>query len=213
MTRKWMFLGIISSLLAGCAGMGFWSSEQGAVAIVSIETPDFCTRKVETQSDVALIRPDYQTVVAQGCDRWDGMGNAPVVWVLVDEPAGPAVPDVERKTVERRAIQQFRAGSAKVTQPAKSLKDFVTLAKEHPNVPIRVVGYTDDRGSQKGNARLSMARAKAVAKWLEAQGVDGKRIELSAGGESNPVGDNRDAAGRAKNRRAESVITLIVTGA
>lgn len=207
------FFGAVFCLVAGCANVGFWPLSQDAVAIVSIDPPDFCMRKVETLSDSVLIRPDYQTVITQGCERWDGMSNAPVVWVLVDEPPDPSTPASERKLIEKRAIQQFRAGSAKVVQPAKSLKDFVALAKKHPDVPIRVIGYTDDRGSQKGNARLSLSRAKAVAKWLESEGVDRKRIELGADGGNNPIGDNRDPAGRASNRRAESVITLIVTGA
>ncbi|EPT9250865.1 OmpA family protein [Photobacterium damselae] len=71
---------------------------------------------------------------------------------------------------------------------------------------IYVVGYTDSRGSEAYNQKLSVKRADAVAEALRSvMNVDGSRIIAEGRGESNPVASNDTAEGRAQNRRVEII--------
>jgi outer membrane protein OmpA-like peptidoglycan-associated protein len=71
---------------------------------------------------------------------------------------------------------------------------------------VRVEGHTDDRGKDDYNLDLSRRRAKTVMEHLVQFGVDQSKVESEGYGESNPVADNKSAAGRAKNRRVDFVI-------
>lgn len=77
------------------------------------------------------------------------------------------------------------------------------VLKQNPSVKVEVQGYTDNIGSAKANKALSLKRANTVKKYLVARGISASRINVVGYGESNPVGDNKDAAGRAMNRRIE----------
>ncbi|HIF9210031.1 TPA: OmpA family protein [Photobacterium damselae] len=71
---------------------------------------------------------------------------------------------------------------------------------------IYVVGYTDSRGSEAYNQKLSVQRADAVAEALRSvMNVDGSRIIAEGRGETNPVASNDTAEGRAQNRRVEII--------
>jgi len=66
------------------------------------------------------------------------------------------------------------------------------------------VGYTDTVGDKNSNYRLSRNRAKAIQREIISSfGLDASIVMAMGKGEENPVGDNRRAAGRASNRRAE----------
>lgn len=72
---------------------------------------------------------------------------------------------------------------------------------------LRVVGYTDDQGSDAVNDPLSLARAQSVAKYIESRGVDASRITVEGRGERDPMVGNEQSYGRALNRRVEIVLT------
>jgi OOP family OmpA-OmpF porin len=64
-----------------------------------------------------------------------------------------------------------------------------------------IEGHTDSTGSEAHNQRLSERRAQAAADYLVSRGISGDRLEIVGRGESEPVGDNATAEGRAQNRR------------
>jgi len=68
---------------------------------------------------------------------------------------------------------------------------------------VRVVGHTDNVGSDASNNTLSIARADTVRDFLEDRGVSRSRIEAVGRGEREPIASNDTADGRAKNRRVE----------
>jgi phosphate transport system substrate-binding protein len=72
---------------------------------------------------------------------------------------------------------------------------------------LLVVGHADVRGSRAVNARMSLARAKAVAAYLSELGVPESAIQVEGRGSEEPVGSNQSSAGRGTNRRVD--ITLL----
>jgi OOP family OmpA-OmpF porin len=58
-------------------------------------------------------------------------------------------------------------------------------------------------GSEAYNQKLSVRRAEAVKAYLVSKGIEANRIYTEGKGESQPVADNKTAAGRAKNRRVD----------
>ncbi len=71
------------------------------------------------------------------------------------------------------------------------------------NMLVRVVGHTDNTGSDAVNNPLSLHRAEAVRSYLGTKGVASSRVQVEGMGEKQPVADNSSAAGRAQNRRVE----------
>ena len=73
-------------------------------------------------------------------------------------------------------------------------------------VSIRVEGHTDSTGTEAFNRKLSAERARAVAEFLEAQGIAAARIAHAGYGPANPVAPNDTKEGRARNRRVEVIL-------
>ncbi len=71
---------------------------------------------------------------------------------------------------------------------------------------LLVVGHADTRGSKAINARLSLARANAVAEHLAELGVPRSAIAVEAHGADDPVASNQRVAGRGSNRRVDVTI-------
>lgn len=86
-----------------------------------------------------------------------------------------------------------------------AVKEIALLMKQQPKLKLNIEGHTDNVGSAADNKKLSQARAEAVVKAVVAQGVDAKRLVAVGRGQESPVADNRNEAGRAKNRRVELV--------
>ena len=56
------------------------------------------------------------------------------------------------------------------------------------------------------NQKLSEDRARAVADYLIAQGIDRARVDAAGFGDTRPVAPNLTARGRELNRRSEFII-------
>jgi outer membrane protein OmpA-like peptidoglycan-associated protein len=68
---------------------------------------------------------------------------------------------------------------------------------------IEIQGFADASGPNDYNLKLSERRARSVQNHLLQKGVKSNLLQISAFGESRPVGDNSTEAGRQKNRRVE----------
>jgi outer membrane protein OmpA-like peptidoglycan-associated protein len=77
--------------------------------------------------------------------------------------------------------------------------------QNHPDLKVRIEGYTDSVGSDSYNESLSRRRAQTVAMALESQGVSADRIQAVGRGKSEPVASNDTSAGRQLNRRVEII--------
>jgi outer membrane protein OmpA-like peptidoglycan-associated protein len=107
----------------------------------------------------------------------------------------------ERLSVTREKCGFFAPGGARVDNCAKAiLDDLAVRMKNDPKLRANVIGYTDKGEKQKG---LGEKRAKAMAAYLEKQGVETSRMTITDGGANNPMSDGKTAAARMLNRRVE----------
>jgi outer membrane protein OmpA-like peptidoglycan-associated protein len=95
----------------------------------------------------------------------------------------------------------FAPGSARVDNVAKAaLDDIAVRMQNNPRLRANIIGYTDNTRRDRG---LGIRRARNVAEYLKSKGVDESRLTVTDGGTNNPIGDNKTAEGRRKNRRVE----------
>jgi chemotaxis protein MotB len=92
----------------------------------------------------------------------------------------------------------------------KVLQQVADVLKKTEGKLIQVEGHTDNvptSGALKqrfpSNWDLSAARAAAVVRYLQKNGVDPKLMVAAAFADQKPVGDNKTPAGRKLNRRVE----------
>ena len=74
---------------------------------------------------------------------------------------------------------------------------------QNADAKATVYGYTDDRGEDRYNMRLSRKRSEFVRDFLIKQGVSRRQIENKGYGPDDPIATNSTEEGRAKNRRVE----------
>jgi outer membrane protein OmpA-like peptidoglycan-associated protein len=79
------------------------------------------------------------------------------------------------------------------------------LLKDNADLKLRIEGHTDIIGTREHNQALSEARAKAVVAALIAAGIAADRLSAAGFGPDQPVADNENPEGRARNRRVELV--------
>lgn len=112
--------------------------------------------------------------------------------------------------VELRDSILFDSGSAELSSRAEDLfAEMAGLLVDYDN-PIQVEGHTDDQPIRNqrypSNWELSAARASAIVKLLQSEGVTPRRLSAVGYGEHQPGASNASAEGRARNRR----VTLMI---
>lgn len=130
--------------------------------------------------------------------------------------------EIERETVsvdedERRSIVTFKGDEmfvpgqarlsarilpvlAKVADEINQVSGTVQITGHSDNQPIRTREFPD-------NQVLSEKRAQAVAEVLTGKGVVPSRIQTEGRGATVPIADSTTAAGRARNRRVDIMVT------
>ena len=122
-----------------------------------------------------------------------------------------AVPDATIQTVN--ILVTFDSGILFATNSSTlspnsrtALTKFAANMNKNPDTDIRIVGHTDNTGSDKINDPLSERRAASVYSFLNSQGVSMSRMAAEGRGSHEPVADNSTVAGRSANRRVEVYI-------
>jgi outer membrane protein OmpA-like peptidoglycan-associated protein len=125
----------------------------------------------------------------------------------------------EEKTEEKDTAQstqtifvyksiQFEPKTAKLLQPSFTALDSVMIMlDQNPKMRMLITVHTDNQGDEEANQELSEIRAKAVRDYMIENGIDSARLEYEGKGESEPIDSNKNAKGRANNRRV--VFTVI----
>jgi outer membrane protein OmpA-like peptidoglycan-associated protein len=98
------------------------------------------------------------------------------------------------------------------TEAVRKLDSVYNVLQEIPTATLQISGYTDGKGSNEYNAKLSDRRARACAEYFISKGIDASRITFESFGACCPLEmelingrDNPD--GRSRNRRALINIT------
>lgn len=98
----------------------------------------------------------------------------------------------------------FDTDSASVRPSSYRVLDAVSkVLAEYDKTVVDVMGHTDSDGSADYNQALSERRARSVASYLSAGGIEARRLLVVGYGESRPVATNSTAAGKQANRRVE----------
>ena len=84
-----------------------------------------------------------------------------------------------------------------------ALQELTSVMQENPTLEILIAGHTDNVGDAEKNMELSKQRAKAIKKYLVAEGINQKRIQTQGFGPYVPLTNNSTERLREKNRRVE----------
>jgi outer membrane protein OmpA-like peptidoglycan-associated protein len=107
------------------------------------------------------------------------------------------------RSVVLRGVTFLPSRATLTPQAREILRDVASQLVKNPQYRVQVSGHTDIRGSRAKNLRLSLARARTVETFLEANGVPPTQVTAKGFGPDVPIASNKTAAGRAKNRRVE----------
>ena len=121
----------------------------------------------------------------------------------VAEPAPAPAPAPKKLVLEGVNFDHDKVTLRKDAYPI--LDQAAEGLKEWGDVKVEVDGYTDSRGKDKYNLKLSQRRAEAVRNYLVSKGIAADRLTAKGFGETKPVANNKTAEGRFKNRRVELV--------
>lgn len=120
------------------------------------------------------------------------------------------IKDADGNVLFKAVVQNellFAFDSFELSEDAKGILDkLIPIIEDVPDTKLKIIGHTDNIGGKSYNDNLSLNRAKSVASYLSAGGIDRNSIIEQGKGFSQPVADNTTEQGRAKNRRVEIFI-------
>ena len=101
----------------------------------------------------------------------------------------------------------FANGKTRILASSEpALNELYRFLIMRPNQKIRIVGHTDNVGSDRSNQILSEGRCKEVKQEMIAGGIKADRIEIEGRGERDPIVPNDSEEHRQMNRRVEVVL-------
>jgi outer membrane protein OmpA-like peptidoglycan-associated protein len=169
---------------------------------------------VKDSADQCPNTPKGEAVDSRGCSRDtdadgvpDGRDKCPNTpnGQAVDENGCPILFEEGKKEVILKGVH-FEINKSELTEDSKLvLKDVATSLAASPDVKVEVQGHTDISGGRALNMRLSRARARAVEKFLEENGVSPGQLTAKGYGPDKPIASNKTKDGRAQNRRVQLV--------
>jgi len=155
------------------------------------ETPE----EVATVKALAALNPNAQCVRAEALAKSDADLERFVIAVFCGQAKQESV-------LVLRGVN-FAFDSYALDAKAQGiLNEAAALIKENPGKRVVLRGWTDSKGSDSYNAKLSQNRANSVKSYLATQGVPASRMTAIGSGKSFKY-DNSTEEGRYMNRRTE----------
>lgn len=203
-------LALVRPLVAGAADVnGYAKSSDGSV--VTSGSGD-CVRTSYKDSTEYLEKCGYERVIEKAAEvQSTSTGTDVTVVEAAGVVKGGEVIAVTDVAVEQVTINnvEFAFNSAVLSPDYKAELDTASdFLKPHRELlrsgveTLNVIGYTDSRGNDAYNQKLSERRAQAVADYLVQQ--DPSRaafIQVIGRGEADPIASNATEEGRRQNRR------------
>ena len=101
----------------------------------------------------------------------------------------------------------FATGKTRILDSSEpALIELYNLLSARPQQRIRIVGHTDNIGSDRSNQILSEGRCQEVRESMIERGIQADRIEIEGRGEKDPIVPNDSEENRQMNRRVEIVL-------
>ena len=129
---------------------------------------------------------------------------------LIQEPAAASTAN---KPIETQNPPQFNVmfdfDSAGVRSSHSAVLDgMAKFIQSYPKAAVTLKGYTDNKGPDSYNLKLSQSRANIVKNMLVDQyGIESMRLSAIGYGASMPVDTNNTEQGRQNNRRVIAVVS------
>ena len=91
--------------------------------------------------------------------------------------------------------------------PRPFLDSMATALWSNNEIQITITGHSDSSEPEARSVPLSLARARSVRDYLASRGVGTPLLQVSGRGAREPIAANETAAGRARNRRLEILLS------
>ncbi len=126
-----------------------------------------------------------------------------------DAPVAMSRDDLIQEMIPLSGDALFDVNSSELkSSSSQKLDALIANIKATANVvDIKIVGHTDNSGTDALNIPLSNARAKRVRDYFVLNGLESIPMTAEGYGASRPVADNATPAGKAANRRVEVTVT------
>ncbi len=118
---------------------------------------------------------------------------------------GDMVVKKDEAVVLANLMFEFRTANI-IQESTQQLQTLLDMMLTRPDIHIRIVGHTDNVGTDAFNDRLSLQRAEAVKQYLTDHGVAAGRITTEGRGSREPIDTNNTDEGRQHNRRVEFTV-------
>ena len=174
-------------------------------------TTDATTTEPTTEQSADQVATDANAAAAAAGDAaTDAAGSAAAAIAAAEKSARDAFarltaesPIADFKAALDLVPIQFDTGSATIKAESNAILDDAakTLKLLKAGTTVEVQGHTDSDGDDNMNLKLSQDRADSVKAALVQRGVSADMLTTKGYGETNPIGDNATAEGKAKNRR------------
>jgi len=179
------------------------SSSSSSVAVTSAKptatrTTVATPRATATPTVSSTSTPTVTTTPTAAASATTAVATTPV------PSASPSSADPKPVTIPVWPAIQFGGGSPNLDATAKAqLVKIAQFLVANPTVKVTLTGHTDMGLTEAERQALGLARAKAAAAVLVANGVSSSRITAVSQGGNDPVASNSTATGCALNRRVD----------
>src|SRR5574343_1575765 len=208
--QRWIAFGVTGSLLAGCASMddtqrtSATGAAIGAIAGAALGT----VISGRHGRDNALAGAALGAAIGGGggylWSRHMQEQKAAMEQATAGTGIGVTQTADNQLKLDIPSDLSFDSGRYEIKPALHAVLDrFATTLNQNPVTTVRIVGHTDNVGSDAVNNPLSVNRAAATRDYLTGRGVASNRISIDGRGSHEPIADNATAAGKAKNRRVE----------
>lgn len=171
----------------------------------------------KTGRDLLLAHPCYAAFMmdaglakapeqVSGCDKVGvdrlALSAPPAVPVAAPPPAPPPMPVPVSERISLASDALFEFDDFALSSAGERALDALIFKMQGLKVEaIAIAGHTDSIGPDEYNRILSLRRAEAIKHYLISRGIEEAKMVVEGKGETQPVGDNATASGRANNRR------------